>query len=203
MNILFLIEKSNSNFKSYIDTLSKFKEDKIIIKSDGLTEKFLIDNNIKIILKDRYKFASSLESCNLDLNNISYFHFHPGYLPYNMKMDSNLWSIINDNPKGATIIRMFDLNWKKFDIISRQEIFYSDNDTLSTSFEKCCMIFKKILDENWDKMRHLTYQKIDFNKKDGKIFDGSEKKNFLEILEKGYDTNVKEIKDLWNKFKSH
>ena len=118
-------------------------------------------------------------------------------------MDSNLWSIINDNPKGATIIRMFDLNWKKFDIISRQEIFYSDNDTLSTSFEKCCMIFKKILDENWDKMRHLTYQKIEFNKKDGKIFDGSEKKNFLEILEKGYDTNVKEIKDLWNKFKSH
>ena len=36
-------------------------------------------------------------------------------------------------------------------------------------------------DENWDKMRNLTYQKIEFNKKDGKIFDGSEKKNFLEI----------------------
>lgn len=203
MNVLFLIEKSNNNYLSYLDALSKFKKDKIFIKSGELNEKFILENKINIILKDRYKFADSLKNCNLDLDKIAYYHFHPGYLPFNMKMDSNLWSIINNTPKGSTIIRMFDLNWKKFDIISRREIFYNDKDTLSTSFEKCCSLFKEIFNNSWCEMRNLNYVKIDFNINDGKIYDGSEKKDFLKFLNSGYDTKVKDIKELWKKYNSN
>ena len=68
MNILFLIEKTNKNYPSYLDTLSKFKSDKIFIKSDELNRNFIIKNNINIILKDRYKYADSLKSSNINLN---------------------------------------------------------------------------------------------------------------------------------------
>tara|TARA_Y100001970_G_C14259345_1_gene878515 strand:- start:5837 stop:6448 length:612 start_codon:yes stop_codon:yes gene_type:complete len=203
MNILFLIEKTNKNYPSYLDTLSKFKSDKIFIKSDELNRNFIIKNNINIILKDRYKYADSLKSSNINLNEIAYFHFHPSYLPYNMKMDSNLWSIINDTPKGSTIIRMYDLNWKKFDIVSREETFYEDKDTLSTSYEKCCELFKSSFSKSWEEMRNLSYKKINFNIKDGKLYDGSEKKDFLNYLSKGYNTKVSDIKEYWKKYNSN
>ena len=38
MNILFLIEKTNKNYPSYLDTLSKFKTDEIFIKSEELDQ---------------------------------------------------------------------------------------------------------------------------------------------------------------------
>tara|TARA_B100001057_G_C22864045_1_gene955774 strand:+ start:4083 stop:4694 length:612 start_codon:yes stop_codon:yes gene_type:complete len=203
MNILFLIEKSNKNYPSYLKVLSNFDSDRIFIKSDELNSKFLIDNKIDIILKDRYKYADSLKSSNIDLNKIPYYHFHPGYLPYNMKMDSNLWSIINNTPKGSTIIRMYDLDWKKYDIILRQEITYSENDTLSSSFEKCCDLFKNIFIKSWPRMRDTSYKKIEFKLKDGKIYDGKEKKNFLKSLIKGYETKVNEIPRLWEEYNSN
>tara|TARA_B100000900_G_scaffold414723_1_gene442202 strand:+ start:74 stop:685 length:612 start_codon:yes stop_codon:yes gene_type:complete len=202
MNILFLIEKTNKNYPSYLDTLSKFKTDEIFIKSDKLDSSFITNNKINIILKDRYKNADSLKASNINLNKIPYFHFHPGYLPHNMKMDSNLWSILNDTPKGSTIIRMYDLDWKKFDIVSREEIFYEENDTLSSSFEKCCELFKYNFSKSWPKMRSLSYRKIKFKIEDGKLYNGSEKKDFLNYLDKGYDTKVSEIKKYWNKYNS-
>ena len=117
-------------------------------------------------------------------------------------MDSNLWSILNDTPKGSTIIRMYDLDWKKFDIVSREEIFYEENDTLSSSFEKCCELFKYNFSRSWPKMRSLSYKKIKFKIEDGKLYNGSEKKDFLNYLDKGYDTKVSEIKKYWNKYNS-
>ena len=203
MNILFLLEKSNKNYPSYLKTLSNFSSDKIFIKSDELNSNYMIDNGINIILKDRYKHADSLKSSNIDLNKIPYYHFHPGYLPHNMKMDSNLWSIINDTPKGSTIIRMYDLEWNRYDIIAREEIYFNENDTLSSSFEKCCDSFKISFEKSWQAMRDLSYKKINYNIRDGKIYDGSEKKKFLKYLSKGYDTKVNEVKKLWDEYNSN
>ena len=85
-------------------------------------------------------------------------------------------------------------------ILSQEKKFFmKKNDTLSSSFEKCCELFKYNFSRSWPKMS-LSY-KIKFKIEDGKLYN-EVKKDFLNYLDKGYDTKVSEIKKYWNKYNS-
>ena len=55
---------------------------------------------------------------------------------------------------------------------------------------------------NWEKIRNNSYKRNYYSIKDGKIYYGNEKGDFLETLQKKYDTLVKDIPELWKKYKS-
>ena len=50
------------------------------------------------------------------------------------------------------------------------------------------------------KIRNNSYKRNYYSIKDGKIYYGNEKGDFLETLQK-YDTLVKDIPELWKKYK--
>ena len=62
-------------------------------------------------------------------------NLHIAYLPWNRGADPNLWSIIDGTPKGISIHYM-DAGLDTGDLICQQEVAFSPDDTLRTSYEK-------------------------------------------------------------------
>ena len=199
MKILFLTNKSNTEINQYSEILQKYNsDDKIDFYFEKIDEKKFLNEKYDLIMKDRYHFELN---DFLFSNNLRFINFHPSYLPNNMKSDSNLWSIIDETKKGSSIIEMKDKNWEKYNIICQNEIFLNEEDTLKSSFKKCIDLFPILLKLNWEKIRNNSYKRNYYSIKDGKIYYGNEKGDFLETLQKKYDTLVKDIPELWKKYK--
>ena len=92
---------------------------------------------------------------------------------------------------------MLDFEWNHFDIIARGTVEFESEDTLKTSFNKCIKIFPKLFEKNWSSIKKNNYVNIKFKKKIEELRDGSEKGDFMNFLNKGYDTLVSKIQKEW------
>ena len=86
---------------------------------------FLISYGYRYIIKKKVLEFFDKRALNL----------HMSYLPWNRGADPNFWSILEDTPKGVTI-HIMNEHIDAGDILCRREIFFEDNDTLRTSYEK-------------------------------------------------------------------
>ncbi len=127
MNILLLGEKCNliNNI-----LLSKGHNTNIC------TDKVSIENTsyFDFIISFGYRYIISKDIIDIFPNKI--INLHISLLPYNRGADPNLWSYLEDTPKGVTI-HYIDENLDTGNIIVQKEI--KDNiqhDTLKTSYDR-------------------------------------------------------------------
>ena len=116
-------------------------------------------------------------------------NLHTGYLPYNRGADPNLWSFLEDTPKGVTI-HCLDGNIDTGDIIVRQEVPYDiENDTLRSTYRRLSEAIENLFYQVWPDIREgnidpvpqLSYHRV------------RDKDVYLHLLGKGWDTPIKEI----------
>ncbi len=62
-------------------------------------------------------------------------NLHISYLPYNKGADPNFWSLYDGTPKGVTIHKM-DEGIDTGEILLQQLVEFSEDDTLSSSYQK-------------------------------------------------------------------
>jgi hypothetical protein len=198
MKILFLSNKDNQDLSKYLKVIDDHNSSDLVdVIFDKINKNNFLKKKYDLILKDRYY---------LELKNFLFqthtriINFHPSYLPENMKSDSNLWSIINNTKKGSSIIEMKDNQWRKYIIICQKEIFLDGKDTLKSSYQKCIDQFKYLFKNNWKIIRENLYEKKTFGIKDGKIYYGEEKGDFINSLKNKYDTPVQQIPKFWKKY---
>ena len=167
---------------------------------------FLEQNNIVIIRNDRinnieeikdidfivsfgYRYLIKKEIVNKFYNRA--INLHISYLPWNKGADPNLWSFLDDTPKGGSI-HFIDHELDEGDILCQYKIEYSDNDTLRTTYE---MLIKKMEDlfiKYWDKI--VTGKIIGIQQTDiGTYHKMADKKKYEYLLIDGWDTPVKDI----------
>jgi len=58
---------------------------------------------IELVIKDKYHFHLEEKIFELGIDNVT---LSPAYMPYNKGDNSNLWSFIDDTPKGGSIYYM-------------------------------------------------------------------------------------------------
>lgn len=84
-------------------------------------------------------------------------NLHISYLPWNRGAYPNLWSILDDTPKGITIHRMV----KGLDagaILYRREIFFDETkETLASSHRKLNEEIVRLFQEHWEEIWEGTY----------------------------------------------
>lgn len=127
MNILLLGEKCN-----LINNILLSKGYNINI----CTDKVGIENTsyFDFIISFGYRYIISKDIIDIFPNKI--INLHISLLPYNRGADPNLWSYLEDTPKGVTI-HYIDENLDTGNIIVQKEI--KDNiqhDTLKTSYDR-------------------------------------------------------------------
>lgn len=127
-------------------------------------------------------------------------NLHISLLPYNRGSNPNVWSFLEDTPKGVTI-HIVDEGLDTGDIIVQKEVFIDENkETLRSSYEMLHQEIQTLFKENWDKIKNN-----DINPKP-QTHGGSIhlKKDFDQIesliKEEGWDVKIRDIKNKYIKY---
>ncbi len=120
-------------------------------------------------------------------------NLHISLLPWNRGADPNLWSFLDDTPKGCTIHYM-DEGLDTGDIIAQQELTFSPTgETLATTYRKLDDAMLDLFTRTWPR---LMAGKAGRKKQEpgGSIHRGKDKKKYESLLkENGWDTAISEI----------
>ena len=118
-------------------------------------------------------------------------NLHVSYLPWNKGADPNLWSFLEETPKGVTI-HLLDEKIDNGKIICQKELEFNEDETLESSYnilqKEIVLLFKK----NWKKIRDNSY--IPKSQISGGSYHRLADKNFfLHLLSNGWKTKIKEV----------
>src|SRR3990167_1746972 len=148
MKILFLggnLARTLADWLESRDEEVVYRENKISIEDvKELSPDFIISYN--------YKYIISKEI--IDFVNGKAINLHISYLPFNKGFHPNIWSFLEDTPKGVAIHHI-DEGIDTGDIIIRKEVFIDeDKETLKTSYEILHREIQTLFKENWNKIKN-------------------------------------------------
>ena len=85
-------------------------------------------------------------------------NLHISLLPWNRGSAPNIWSFIDNTPKGVTI-HVLDEGLDTGDILLKKEIFFDEEtETLRSSYERLNAEIVKLLQDNWSYINSLKWQ---------------------------------------------
>ena len=116
-------------------------------------------------------------------------NLHISYLPWGRGADPNLWSFLEDTPKGVTI-HYINEGIDMGDIITRRLIGYDmETDTLNSTYKRLSETIEKLFSEYWCSIREKHIKSIPQSTYHRSI----EKEKYRHLLTKGWDTPIKDI----------
>jgi len=151
MKVLFL---TNNPITSPLAEWFKYhaKED-IILYSDKITVSHLETFSPDIIISYNYRHLITKDVINLSNNKI--INLHISFLPWNRGADPNLWSFVEDTPKGVTI-HLIDKGIDTGDILLQTELTFDEiRETLESSYKTLHKEIQKLFIANWNKIREF------------------------------------------------
>lgn len=104
----------------------------VILYNEQLTENWCEEQRIDLAVSYTYRFVLS-EKTILTLGE-NVVNLHNSFLPWNRGADPNLWSILDDVPRGVTL-HYVSPSLDKGDIIAQRLVPLSTKDTLKTSYD--------------------------------------------------------------------
>lgn len=197
MKILYLTNPGNK--ASPIPKIVSNKDSgevEIVESVERVSAAFIRDISPDLIIKDKYHFPVEDEVFTL---GIDLLNFIPAFLPHNKGKNSNLWSFIDDTPKGGSIYLMRD-NHQTMDLVKRFKVELKDDDTLKTSFDKIYSEIYRHFEIEWTKIKagKITFLRLETG--DGSYHTPEQTDPFMASLEQGYDTKVGDVRTLWESF---
>lgn len=99
-----------------------------------------------------YKYRYLIRQPILQKYERKAINLHISYLPWNRGADPNLWSFLEDTPKGVTI-HYIDSGLDTGDIIAQQMVTFSPQDTLKTSYEHLTATIEDLFVSEWPTIR--------------------------------------------------
>jgi len=79
-------------------------------------------------------------------------NLHIAYLPFNRGSDPNLWSLLEDTPKGVTI-HYVDEGVDTGDVIARRQLEFGDDETLASTYAALQAAMLELFREQWPAIR--------------------------------------------------
>lgn len=119
-------------------------------------------------------------------------NLHIGYLPWNRGADPNLWSFIEDTPKGVTI-HYLDEGIDTGDIIVQKRVAFSESDTLKTSYDKLQNEIQELFKDNWASIRNGQCERRQ-QEGVGTVHKLRDREKVSHLLTKGWDTRITELR---------
>lgn len=151
---------------------------------------YLLCNKIDFVIS--YKYRHILSKDIIDKYYWKIINLHISYLPWNRGSDPNIWSFIDNTPKGVSIHYM-DYGIDTGDII-KQKIVYFDSsiDTLRSFYNKLNTEIQLLFIDKWHDIKNF---KCDRTKQGnyGTYHETKEKFLFEKYLIHGWDTLISDI----------
>lgn len=192
MKILFLGGDLTKELKNWLE----HKEEDVIYKDNKIT----IDD-VRFIAPDfivSYNYRYIIPRKIIDCVNGNAINLHISFLPYNRGAYPNIWSFLEDTPKGVTI-HYIDEYIDTGDIIVQREVFIDEEiETLKSSYEILHREIQELFKEIWDKVKHGDITPVP-QPRNGTLHFAKEFIDLEQLIqEKGWDTPIKEFKKQYN-----
>ena len=118
-------------------------------------------------------------------------NFHISYLPWNKGADPNLWSILENTPKGVTI-HQIDYGLDTGKIYCQKEIFFECDETLKSTYEMLNNAIVQLFKEHWENIKNNNLKKYP-QKGKGSYHKSSDKNEYMDLFIDGWDTRIKDL----------
>jgi len=138
-----------------------------------------------------YGYRHILQPDLLRLFNQRAINLHISYLPWNKGADPNLWSFLEDTPKGVTI-HLLAPEVDAGDIIAQREVEMSNTDTLRISYDKLSQTIEELFMEVWPSIRTGEFTTTT-QPTGGSSHKLKDKRKYEDLLYAGYDTIVRDL----------
>lgn len=163
----------------------------ILEKESPFDVQFLKNNHIDFTISYGYRHIIKSDILNYMKDRI--INLHISYLPWNRGADPNLWSFLEDTPKGVTIHCM-DEGIDTGDIISQKMVeFDTRTETLRTTYNKLSKEILMLFQEIWPlivKGQIIIKRQIE----EGTFHKLSDKDRFKHLFSNGWDTPVEYLR---------
>ena len=160
----------------------------VIECADPIDTEYLQTHSVEFAVSYRYRHI--IQKAVIDNLNGNIINLHVSFLPWNRGADPNLWSFLEDTPKGVSI-HYIDEGIDTGDIIAQKELlFNNDAETLASTYKKLNdeilelfkMYWEPIINGNTDRKKQMQT---------GSFHKISDKKTFqFLITDKGWETPV-------------
>lgn len=128
------------------------------IYSERLTAGYLKQLNPEIVVSYNYIYMISQECIDAVQENI--INMHISLLPWNRGFSPNIWSFIDDTPKGVTI-HMISAGLDEGDILFQEEVQFDPQvETLQTTHTKLNDMITNLFQRNWYIISSGQYKKL-------------------------------------------
>jgi methionyl-tRNA formyltransferase len=118
-------------------------------------------------------------------------NLHISYLPWNRGVDPNLWSWIDNTPKGVTI-HQIDEGVDTGPILAQQKTeFFAENATLASTYERLQESIEELFELTWDSIRAGGIGKL--QSRGGTYHSRADRARVAHLLTKGWDTPISQL----------
>lgn len=192
MKILFL----GDIFSPLIPLLKE--EDDVFCTDLSITPEMAKDYDF--LISYGYRHILKKEILDLFLNKSGMvtraINLHISFLPWNRGADPNLWSFVQETPKGVTI-HYLDEGIDTGDIIIRKEVKMYPDDTLATSYNRLQEEIMTLFEQEWSSIKIGACDRFKQRAIYGSSgsYHNSKDKEKIRLLfqEKGFDTPVAQL----------
>lgn len=197
MKILFLSNNEISN--SLIYWLEKEAKEDLITYNKPLNLKFIKKIKPDFVISYSYRSIVSKEIINYMKGNI--INLHISLLPWNKGADPNVWSFLEDTPKGVTI-HIIDEGIDTGHILIQKEVCIDEStETLKSSYNKLHREIQELFKKSWGNIKNKKLKLISQVSRGSVHYIRDFKKIENLLGNKSWDISIKEFKIKYEKVK--
>lgn len=181
MKILFL-SPYQSSLRAYLESFG----DRVRQSKDPIDRDYVMRQGIDLLVS--YGYQHIIGDDVLDRLDGRTVNLHISYLPWNRGAHPNLWSFIEDTPKGVTI-HFIDSGIDTGDIVVQREVPFTGTETLATSYERLRDEIEALFREIWPAIRNGTAHRRK-QQRPGSYHSKMDLDRVAHLLTDGWDTPV-------------
>jgi methionyl-tRNA formyltransferase len=171
-----------------IDFIASYGDEVITTEAKITSDlEFLLNTDLIV----SYGYRHILKSDVLNNFQRKVINIHISLLPWNKGSDPNLWSFLENTPKGVTI-HYVDSGIDTGEIIVQEQVDFSDSETLRTSYEKLSQTAIALFKENWISIRDGKIKSTP-QLGSGSHHRQKDRISYEHLLTHGWDTPVSQI----------
>lgn len=162
----------------------------VIETPEPIDARFITKNNVDFLISYGCRFI--IRNDVLSLLPDRAINLHISFLPWNRGADPNLWSFLEDTPKGVTI-HYLDEGLDTGDIISQVELhFNEETETLATTYEALSNEIVRLFKETWPGVAVGKCPRIP-QPAGGSCHRTADRSKYSHLLTRGWDTPVRSL----------
>jgi len=166
------------------------KGETVIQTFDRIGPDMINQHSITFLISYGYRHIITREV--LDKMRNRAINLHISLLPWNRGADPNLWSFVENTPKGVTIHHL-DEGIDTGDIIVQREVtFNAAHETLATTYHRLHVEIHELFRQHWNEIKAGTCARTK-QAGEGSYHLSREKESLAYLLRDGWDTSVSMI----------